>query len=132
MFWAIWMGAWSTIVGHCLNLAAPKTEVQSQLNKASIDLGWVSFMVNLHFERLLKSCYSSSTYSKLSIISRSMNLKIGIRGAVLSPAVIPVALTVGWSKLTAAGVLCGSIIGAILGILAWMIGCLKIYGRWLI
>ncbi|EIN11216.1 solute symporter family transporter [Punctularia strigosozonata HHB-11173 SS5] len=77
VFWAIWMGAWSTIV-----------------NKASIDLGWLFY----------------------------------VQGAVLSPAVIPVALTVGWSKLTAAGVLSGSIIGAILGILAWMIGCLKIYG----
>ncbi|EIN11217.1 hypothetical protein PUNSTDRAFT_141660 [Punctularia strigosozonata HHB-11173 SS5] len=51
-----------------------------------------------------------------------------VQGAVLSPAVIPVALTVGWSRLTATGVLWGSIVGAILAVLAWMIGCLKIYG----
>ncbi len=50
------------------------------------------------------------------------------RGVVLSPAVIPIALTVTWSKLTRAGVFCGCIIGAVLGMLAWMIGCWKIFG----
>jgi Na+/proline symporter len=50
------------------------------------------------------------------------------RGVVLSPAVIPIALTVSWSKLTEAGVLCGAIGGACLGMLAWMIGCWKITG----
>ncbi|KAG1761479.1 putative urea transporter [Suillus placidus] len=49
-------------------------------------------------------------------------------GIVLSPAVIPIILTVWWSKLTRAGLLFGSIIGAILGMLAWMIGCWKING----
>ena len=51
------------------------------------------------------------------------------RGVVLSPAVIPIALTVTWSKLTRAGVFCGCIIGAVLGMLAWMIGCWKIFGE---
>lgn len=50
------------------------------------------------------------------------------RGVVLSPAVIPIALTVTWSGLTRAGVFTGCISGAVLGMLAWMIGCLKIYG----
>ncbi|KAH7924327.1 Na+/solute symporter [Leucogyrophana mollusca] len=52
-----------------------------------------------------------------------------VQGVILSPAVIPVALTVCWSKLTRAGVMCGAIGGAILGMLAWMIGCWKIYGQ---
>ncbi|RPD58562.1 Na+/solute symporter [Lentinus tigrinus ALCF2SS1-7] len=52
-----------------------------------------------------------------------------VQGVVLSPAVIPIALTVTWSKLTRAGVFCGCIIGAVLGMLAWMIGCWKIYGE---
>ncbi|EPQ55634.1 Na+/solute symporter [Gloeophyllum trabeum ATCC 11539] len=51
-----------------------------------------------------------------------------VQGVVLSPAVIPIALTVTWSKLTKTGVFCGSIIGACLGMAAWMVGCLKIYG----
>ncbi|KAH0833962.1 Na+/solute symporter [Lanmaoa asiatica] len=51
------------------------------------------------------------------------------RGVVLSPAVIPITLTVSWSKLTRAGVFCGAIGGACLGMLAWMIGCWKIYGQ---
>ncbi|OSC96798.1 Na+/solute symporter [Trametes coccinea BRFM310] len=51
-----------------------------------------------------------------------------VQGVVLSPAVVPIALTVTWSKLTRAGVFAGSISGAVLGMLAWMIGCWKIYG----
>jgi hypothetical protein len=51
-----------------------------------------------------------------------------VQGVVLSPAVIPIALTVTWRKLTRAGVLCGALVGAVLGMLAWMIGCWKIYG----
>ncbi|KAI0061273.1 Na+/solute symporter [Artomyces pyxidatus] len=51
-----------------------------------------------------------------------------VQGVVLSPAVIPIALTVIWSKLTGIAVLAGSISGAVLGMLAWMIGCWKIYG----
>ncbi|KII84039.1 hypothetical protein PLICRDRAFT_57869 [Plicaturopsis crispa FD-325 SS-3] len=50
------------------------------------------------------------------------------QGVILSPAVIPIALTVSWRKLTRAGVFCGAIIGATLGMLAWMISCWKIYG----
>ncbi|KAI0691691.1 Na+/solute symporter [Earliella scabrosa] len=52
-----------------------------------------------------------------------------VQGVVLSPAVIPIALTVTWSKLTRAGVFCGCIVGAVLGMLAWMIGCWKIFGE---
>ena len=51
------------------------------------------------------------------------------RGVVLSPAVVPIGLTVTWPKLTRAGVFSGCTIGAVLGMLAWMIGCLKIYGE---
>ncbi|KAG1816541.1 putative urea transporter [Suillus subaureus] len=70
------------------------------LNQANIDLGWTELG------------YPSCTM-----------------GIVLSPAVIPIILTVWWSKLTRTGLLCGSIIGAILGMLAWMIGCWKINGE---
>lgn len=65
-------------------------------------------------------------------ILHQVNIDLGwmyyVQGIVLSPAVIPIILTVWWSKLTRAGLLCGSIIGAILGMLAWMIGCWKING----
>ncbi|KAI0820483.1 Na+/solute symporter [Trametes gibbosa] len=52
-----------------------------------------------------------------------------VQGVVLSPAVIPIALTVTWSRLTRAGVFAGCLGGAVLGMIAWMIGCLKIYGE---
>jgi Na+/proline symporter len=65
-------------------------------------------------------------------ILHQANIDLGwlyyVQGIVLSPAVIPIILTVWWSKLTRTGLLCGSIIGAILGMLAWMIGCWKING----
>ncbi|EGN96961.1 hypothetical protein SERLA73DRAFT_57937, partial [Serpula lacrymans var. lacrymans S7.3] len=61
------------------------------------------------------SCVPSESLCKFS----PLTLMIGV---VLSSAVIPIVLTVLWSKLTRAGVLCGSVIGACLGMLAWMIG----------
>ncbi|SJL08479.1 related to DUR3-Urea permease [Armillaria ostoyae] len=51
-----------------------------------------------------------------------------VQGVILSPAVIPIALTVTWRKLTAIAVCLGAILGAILGLTAWIIGCWKIYG----
>ncbi|KZT67891.1 putative urea transporter [Daedalea quercina L-15889] len=93
--WAVWAGAWATIVGD------------ASLNAATIDLGWWVYS--------LKLFYQSTTLRH--------------RGVVLSPAVIPIALTVTWSKLSRAAVFSGSIIGAISGMLAWMIGCWKIYGE---
>ena len=49
------------------------------------------------------------------------------RGVVLSPAVIPIALTVTWRKLTSAGIIFGAVIGATLGEsdsleLSWSLG----------
>ncbi|KAF8430598.1 hypothetical protein L210DRAFT_3651726 [Boletus edulis BED1] len=61
------------------------------------------------------------------------NINLGwlyyVQGVVLSPAVIPITLTISWSKLTRAGIFCGAIGGGILGMLAWMVACLKIYGQ---
>ncbi|KII84041.1 hypothetical protein PLICRDRAFT_179725 [Plicaturopsis crispa FD-325 SS-3] len=51
------------------------------------------------------------------------------QGVILSPAVIPIGLTVCWKKLSRKGVYFGAIIGAVLGMLAWMISCWKIYGK---
>ena len=65
------------------------------------------------------------TYSNDSVLTIML---VHIRGVVLSPAVIPIALTVTWSKLTRAGVFCGCIGGAVLGMLAWMFGCWIIFG----
>ncbi|CCL99827.1 uncharacterized protein FIBRA_01851 [Fibroporia radiculosa] len=65
-------------------------------------------------------------------ILNAVNIDLGwlfyVQGVVLSPAVFPIALTVTWSKLSRVAVLVGAITGAILGMLAWMIGCWKIFG----
>ncbi|KAF5311547.1 hypothetical protein D9758_017936 [Tetrapyrgos nigripes] len=67
-----------------------------------------------------------------AIILNKANIDLGwlyyVQGVILSPAVIPIGLTVTWSKLNKEAVLAGPIIGAILGMIAWMIGCWKIYG----
>ncbi|KAA1474203.1 Na+/solute symporter [Dentipellis sp. KUC8613] len=51
-----------------------------------------------------------------------------VQGVALSPAVIPIGLTVTWSRLSRAGVFAGTLGGLVTGMLAWMIGCWKIYG----
>ncbi|PPQ74951.1 hypothetical protein CVT26_011663 [Gymnopilus dilepis] len=65
-------------------------------------------------------------------ILHKANIDLGwlfyVQGVVLSPAVIPIGLTVTWRKLSKAGVLLGPLIGASLGMVAWLVGCWKIYG----
>lgn len=51
-----------------------------------------------------------------------------VQGVILSPAVIPITLTVTWRKLTSIAICLGAILGAVLGLTAWIIGCWKIYG----
>jgi len=75
--WAIWMGAWATI-----------------LNQAGIDLGWLFY----------------------------------IQGVALTPAVVPIGLTVCWKRLSATAAFWGTLFGTVCGMLGWMIGCWKIYG----
>ncbi|KAF8519445.1 hypothetical protein JB92DRAFT_3082281 [Gautieria morchelliformis] len=55
-----------------------------------------------------------------------LSLSIGV---VLSPAVIPIGLTVTWSKLNKVAVFAGTLTGFATGMAAWMVGCLKIYGQ---
>lgn len=71
-------------------------------------------------------------YSKCGSILNEVRQLIEIRGVVLSPAVIPIGLTVTWSKLNKVSVFAGTLTGFVTGMLAWMIGCWKIYGKLLI
>ncbi|KAJ7708741.1 Na+/solute symporter [Mycena rosella] len=75
--WAIWMGAWATI-----------------LHRVGIDLGWLFY----------------------------------IQGVALTPAVVPIGLTVCWKRLSATAAFCGTLFGTVCGMLGWMVGCWKIYG----
>jgi len=67
-----------------------------------------------------------------AVILNKANIDLGwlfyVQGIFLSPAVIPIALTVTWRKLTKAAVLWGSLVGTIFAMLGWFIGCWKIYG----
>ncbi|KAG2081467.1 putative urea transporter [Suillus cothurnatus] len=86
----------------------------------AIWMGCWATIVNTFFQLLMENVL-------ICVAAPSSEHRSG--GIVLSPAVIPIILTVWWSKLTRTGLLCGSIIGAILGMLAWMIGCWKINGE---
>ncbi|KAH7872629.1 Na+/solute symporter [Lentinula edodes] len=77
-------------------------------------------------------CFWAVWMGAWAVILNKVGVDLGwlfyVQGVVLSPAVIPVALTVSWSKLTKPAVILGPILGAILGMAAWMIGCWKILG----
>ncbi|KAJ7089759.1 solute symporter family transporter [Mycena belliarum] len=75
--WAIWMGAWATI-----------------LHKVGIDLGWLFY----------------------------------IQGVALTPAVVPIGLTVCWKRLSATAAFWGTLFGTVCGLFGWIIGCWKVYG----
>ncbi|KAG2126254.1 Na+/solute symporter, partial [Suillus bovinus] len=78
-------------------------------------------------------CFWAVWMGGWATILNAANIDLGwlyyVQGCILCPAVIPIGLTVSWSKLTKAGVFCGAIGGALFGMLAWMIGCWKIYGQ---
>ncbi|GJN92032.1 hypothetical protein Rhopal_005060-T1 [Rhodotorula paludigena] len=74
---AIWGGAWSTI-----------------LHVASIDLGWLFY----------------------------------IQGVLLTPAVIPVAMTVVSKRQSERAAFYGCLIGTASGLFGWLYGCYRIYG----
>ncbi|KAJ7623589.1 solute symporter family transporter [Roridomyces roridus] len=51
-----------------------------------------------------------------------------IQGVALTPAVVPIGLTVCWNRLSATAAFYGTLFGTVCGMLGWMIGCWKIYG----
>ncbi|KAJ7132212.1 Na+/solute symporter [Mycena epipterygia] len=51
-----------------------------------------------------------------------------IQGVALTPAVVPIGLTVCWKRLSATAAFWGTLFGTVCGMLGWMIGCWKIYG----
>ncbi|GAA6040980.1 hypothetical protein JCM8097_000521 [Rhodosporidiobolus ruineniae] len=78
VLFAIWAGAWSTI-----------------LHYGGVDLGWLFY----------------------------------IQGVLLTPAVVPIGLTVVWKKQSAHAAFWGTLFGTACGLLGWMLGCKKIYGE---
>ncbi|CEQ39866.1 SPOSA6832_01425, partial [Sporobolomyces salmonicolor] len=72
--YAIWAGAWSTI-----------------LHKAGVDLGWLFY----------------------------------VQGVILTPAVVPIGLTVTWKKQSKHAAFWGTVIGSA----AALVGCYKVYGE---
>ncbi|KAF9074610.1 solute symporter family transporter [Rhodocollybia butyracea] len=77
-------------------------------------------------------CFWAVWMGAWAIILNKAGVDLGwlfyVQGVLLSPAVIPITLTVSWSKLTKPAVILGPIIGSVLGMAAWMIGCWKILG----
>ena len=76
--WAVWAGAWSSI-----------------LHVASIDLGWLFY----------------------------------VQGVLLTPAVVPIGLTICWKKMSKTSAFFGTLVGTACGLAGWMVGCYKIYGK---
>ena len=125
-FWAIWMGCWATIVSIFETIQPYRhlKPLYSCIKQTLIWDGWVSST------RQIASIIDCLTYLLL-VILRPVSAKkvkswwrIGnrtlcwcsfTRGVVLSPAVIPIGLTVTWRKLTGAGIIAGALIGATLG-----------------
>ncbi|KAI5480272.1 hypothetical protein MNV49_001231 [Pseudohyphozyma bogoriensis] len=52
-----------------------------------------------------------------------------VQGVALTPAVIPIGLTVCWSRLSATAAFWGTLFGTVCGMIGWMVGCWKIYGE---
>ncbi|KAF8488082.1 Na+/solute symporter [Gautieria morchelliformis] len=68
-----------------------------------------------------------------SVILHRVNIDLGwlfyVQGVILAPAVIPIGLTITWSKLNRVALFAGTFSGFACGMSAWIVGCLKIYGQ---
>ncbi|WWC68262.1 uncharacterized protein I206_102185 [Kwoniella pini CBS 10737] len=67
-----------------------------------------------------------------SCILHKANIDLGwlfyIQGVCLTPAVVPIGLTVSWGRMSHVSAFYGTLFGTVCGMLGWMIGCWKIYG----
>lgn len=52
-----------------------------------------------------------------------------VQGVALTPAVVPIGLTVCWSRLSKHAAFWGTLIGTVAGMTGWFVGCIKIYGK---
>ncbi|KAI0087698.1 Sodium:solute symporter family-domain-containing protein [Irpex rosettiformis] len=73
-------------------------------------------------------CFWAVWMGAWATIASNLHLDGDISGNLLAPAVVPVGLTVTWSKLSRMGVFCGCLAGEVAGMTAWFVGCVKIYG----
>ena len=67
-----------------------------------------------------------------STILQAVGIDLGwlfyVQAVFLSPAVIPIGLTVCWSRQSKVAVLGGSLLGNAGGFFGWFYGCYRIYG----
>ncbi|WRT64468.1 uncharacterized protein IL334_001400 [Kwoniella shivajii] len=65
-------------------------------------------------------------------ILHKANIDLGwlfyIQGVCLTPAVVPIGLTVSWGRMSHISAVYGTLFGTVCGMVGWMIGCWKIYG----
>ncbi|WVW85901.1 hypothetical protein I302_107939 [Kwoniella bestiolae CBS 10118] len=52
-----------------------------------------------------------------------------IQGVCLTPAVVPIGLTVSWGRMSKISAFYGTTFGTVCGMIGWMIGCWKVYGE---
>lgn len=153
-FWAVWMGEymvvyrcnhalltldtlfvqvlgqWSyvpTISHWCDCRRCLSSVAQQSWSRSWMGIGFSSHLQVMYFWSL-PSLVVLCPVCRLWILATITFDESFYRGVVLSPAVIPIALTVSWSKLTKPAVILGPLLGAILGMTAWMVGCWKIFG----
>ncbi|GAA5836147.1 hypothetical protein JCM11251_007381 [Rhodosporidiobolus azoricus] len=111
--WAVWAGAWSCIlhVGTVEYVALPSTPAVSTGTDSALYL-LVAF----------------SPASELCLAA-SLGWLFYIQGVLLTPAVVPIACTVVWSKQSRHAAFWSTIFGTACGLIGWMLGCMKIYGE---
>ncbi|KAK8847691.1 hypothetical protein IAR55_005550 [Kwoniella newhampshirensis] len=65
-------------------------------------------------------------------ILHAANIDLGwlfyVQGVCLTPAVVPIGLTVVWGRMSRVSAFWGTLFGTVCGMLGWFIGCWKVYG----
>jgi hypothetical protein len=68
-----------------------------------------------------------------SCMLHAVNIDLGwlfyVQGVALTPAVVPIGLTVSWDKISAFSAFYGTLAGVVCGMVGWFMGCSQIYGE---
>lgn len=70
-----------------------------------------------------------STSLTVSVLTVACTRLFYVQGVLLTPAVIPVALTVMSKRQSKHAAFFGTLFGTTCGLIGWMLGCKKVYGE---
>lgn len=82
-----------------------------------------------HIVLAVWAVWAGAWSSILHVASIDLGWLFYVQGVLLTPAVVPIGLTICWKKMSKTSAFFGTLVGTAFGLAGWMVGCYKIYGK---